>query len=135
VAFEGDFFRSFTYLPLKVVSWIPMDSVANSIVDLVFNVDRLPPAINIVHSDPINWNAVIQDVADAMVRELHLPMPLRLVSFHEWFSLLEKHGSSVHDSCQIKIVSRFSRRIAILLTFLDAAGLETAGFFQGSCAS
>ena len=60
-----------------------MDSVANSIVDLVFNVDRLPPAINIVHSDPVNWNAVIQDVADAMVRELHLPMPLRLVSFQE----------------------------------------------------
>ena len=112
-----------------------MDSVANSIVDLVFNVDRLPPAINIVHSDPVSWNTVIQDVAHAMARELHLPMPLRLVSFQEWFSLLERHCSSLDDSSQIKIVSRFSRRIARLLTFLDAAGLETAGFLQGSCAS
>ena len=112
-----------------------MDSVAKSIVDLVFKIDRLPPAINIVHSDPVNWNAVIQDVADAMAWELHLPMPLRLVSFQEWFSLLEKHGSSLDDSSQIKIVSRFSRRIARLLTFLDAAGLEIAGFLQGSCAS
>ena len=52
---------------LKVVSWLPMDSVAKSVVDLVFNVDRLPPAINIVHSNPVNWNTVIQDVAEAMV--------------------------------------------------------------------
>jgi hypothetical protein len=95
-------------LPLKVVSWLPMDSVANSIVDLVFNVDRLPPAINIVHSDPVNWNAVIQDVADAMVQELHLPTPLRLVSFQEWFSLLEKYGSSLDEAKQVNIVSHFA---------------------------
>ena len=82
---------------MKVVWWIPIDSVAESIVDLVFNVDRLPPAIIIVHSDPANWNAVIQDVADAMVREFHLPTPLRLISFQEWFALPEKHGSSLDD--------------------------------------
>jgi hypothetical protein len=105
-----------------------MDSVTKSIVDLVFNADRLPPAINIVHSDPVNWNAVIQDVADAMVRELHLPTPLRLVSFQEWFSFLVKHGSSLDDSSQVKIVSYFARRMIRLLMFLDAAGLEIAGF-------
>ena len=117
---------------LKVVSWLPMDSVARSVVDLVFSVDRLPPAINIVHSNPVDWNTVIQDVADAMVQELHLPAPLRLVSFQEWFSLLEKHGSSLDETSQVKIVSRFSRRIIRLFTRLDAAGLETAGFLQGS---
>ena len=112
-----------------------MDSVANSIVDLVFNVDKLPPAINIVHSDPVQWNAVIQDVADAMVGELHLPTPLRLVSFQEWFSLLEKHGSSLDETKQVKIVSYFTCRMMRLLILLDAAGLEIAGFLQGSCAS
>jgi hypothetical protein len=109
-----------------------MDSVANSIVDLIFNVDRLPPAINIVHSHPVNWSAVIQDVADAMVQELHLPTPLRLVSFQEWFSLLEKHGSSSDEAKQVKIVSRFAWRMIRLLTLLDTAGLEIAGFLQGS---
>ena len=109
-----------------------MDSVANSIVDLVFNVDRLPPAINIVHSDPVNWNAVIQDVADAMVRELHLPMPLRLVSFQEWFSLLEKHGSSLDEAKQVKIVSHFAWRMIRLPMLLDTAGLKIAEFLQGS---
>jgi len=93
-----------------------MDSVANSIVDLVFNVDRLPPAINIVHSHPVKWNTVIQDVGDAMVQELHLSKPLPLVSFQEWFSLLEKRGGSLDGANQIKIVSRFFFRIVRLLT-------------------
>ena len=84
-----------------------MDSVANSVVDLVFHIDRLPPAINIVHSHPVPWNAVIQDVADAMVQELQLPKPLPLVSFQEWFSLLEKHGNSLDEADQIKIVRSF----------------------------
>ena len=109
-----------------------MDSVAKSVVDLVFHVDRLPPAINVVHSDPVNWNAVIQDVADAMVQQLRLPAPLRLVSFQEWVSLLGKHGSSLDEASQVKIVSHFSRRMIRLLTRLDAAGLEIAGFLQGS---
>jgi hypothetical protein len=108
-----------------------MDSVANSIVDIVFNVARLPPAINIVHSDPVNWNAVIQDVADAMVRELNLLMPLRLVSFHEWFSLLEKHGGSLDEAKQVKIVSHFAWTMIRLPMLLDTAGLEIAGFLQG----
>jgi hypothetical protein len=108
-----------------------MESAAKSIVDLVFNVDRLPPAINIVHSDPVDWNAVIQDVADAMAQELHLPTPLQLVSFQEWVSLLEKHGNSLDEANQVQIVSRFSQRIIRLLTRLDTACLEIAGFLQG----
>jgi len=107
-----------------------MDSVANSIVDLVFNVDRLPPAINIVHSHPVKWNTVIQDVADAMVHELHLSKPLKLISFQEWFSLLEKHGSSLDEANQIKIVSPFFCRIMKLPTSLDSARLEIAKFLQ-----
>ena len=130
MAFEADLFRNFTYLPLKVVSWLPMDSVANSIVDLVFSDDRLPPAINIVHSDPVKWNTVIQDVADAMVQKLHLPTPLRLVSFQEWFSLLEKHGSSLDEAKQVKIVSHFAWRMISVLMLFGAAGLEVAGFLQ-----
>jgi hypothetical protein len=109
-----------------------MDSVAKSIVDLVFNVDQLPPAINIVHSDPVTWNKVIQDVADAMVQELHLPTPLRLVSFQEWFSLLEKQGSLLDEASEVKIVSNFTRRLTRLLMLLNSAGLEIAGFLQGS---
>jgi len=107
-----------------------MDSVASSIVDLVFNVDRLPPAINIVHSHPVKWNMVIQDVADAMVQELQLSKPLQLISFQEWFSLLEKHASSLNEATQVKIVSRFFRILIKLLMPLDSAGLEIARFLQ-----
>ena len=105
-----------------------MQSVAKSIVDLVFHVDRLPPAINIVHSD---WNTVIQDVADAMVQEPHLPTPLQLVSFQEWFSLLEKNSDSLDEANQAKIVSCSPRRIIRSLTGLDVAGLEIARFLRG----
>jgi hypothetical protein len=109
-----------------------MDSVAKSVVDLVFTVDRLPPAINIVHSDPVDWNTVIQDVADAMVQELHLPTPLQLVSFQEWFSLLEKHGSLLDEASEVKLVSHFTWRLTRLLMLLNSAGPEIAGFLQGS---
>ena len=108
-----------------------MDSVAKSVVDLVFHADRLPPAINIVHSDPVNWNAVIQDVADAMVQELHPSVPLRLVSFQEWVSLLEKYGSSLDEASQVKIVSRFSRGIITLLMFLIQPAIKLRNFFEG----
>jgi len=84
-----------------------MDSVANSVVDLVFHVDKLPPAINVVHSNPVSWNAVIQDVADAMIQELNLSKPLPLVSFQEWVSLLDKHANSLDEATQIKIVRSF----------------------------
>ena len=108
-----------------------MESVAKSIVDLVFHVDRLPPAINIVHSDPVDWNAVIQDVADAMVQELHLPTSLQFISFQEWFSLLEKNSDSLDEANQVKIVSCFfPLRIIRLLTGLDVAGLEIARFLR-----
>ena len=112
-----------------------MDSVANTIVDLVFNVDRLPPAINIVHSHPVNWNKVIEDVADAMVHELHLSKPLPLVSFQEWFSLLEKHANSLDEVTQVKIVSRFFRIIIKLLMPLYSASLEITRFLQDSVPS
>ena len=108
-----------------------MQSVAKSIVDLVFHVDRLPPAINIVHSDPVDWNTVIQDVADAMVQEPHLPTPLQLVSFQEWFSLLEKNSDSLDEANQAKIVSCSPRRIIRSLTRLDVAGVEIARFLRG----
>ena len=87
-----------------------MDSVASSVVDSVFDVDRFPPTINIVHSRPDNWNTVIQDVAYAMVQELDLSRPLQLVSFQEWFSLLKIDGDSLDEGTRVKIiVKHFSR--------------------------
>ncbi|KIM36904.1 hypothetical protein M413DRAFT_31301 [Hebeloma cylindrosporum] len=104
-----------------VVSWIPMDSVAQSVMDLVFSVDTLPPAINIVHSNPVTWNSVIQNVADALVQQLHLPAPLPLVSFQEWFSLLKNHGSSLDEANQVKIPALKLRNFFERLARADVA--------------
>ncbi|KAF8953646.1 hypothetical protein BDZ97DRAFT_1767277, partial [Flammula alnicola] len=43
-------------------------------------------ALNVLHSQPIEWNAMIQYVADALVRERNLAAPVPLVPFQDWFS-------------------------------------------------
>ncbi|CAA7263092.1 unnamed protein product [Cyclocybe aegerita] len=90
-------------LPLAsgVVSWLPMDVVSNSILDLVMNSDSrtLPPAMNVLHPEPVPWNTIIEHTARALFQELSLDKPLNLVPFREWFSMLEaRQASSVeHD--------------------------------------
>ncbi|KAF8953018.1 putative aminoadipate reductase [Flammula alnicola] len=85
------------------VSWIPMDTVANCILELSFHAKRYPAALNVLHSQPIEWNAMIQYVADALVRERNLAAPVPLVPFQDWFSRLEKHASSPSDSLKLKL--------------------------------
>jgi thioester reductase-like protein len=92
-------------LPLStgVVSWTPMDSVSDSITELAFHHQRLPPVLNIVHPKSTNWNTIIKPINDALVFQKKLDAPLPLVSFQEWFSNLEGHAQSADQAVELKI--------------------------------
>ncbi|KAJ6534661.1 putative aminoadipate reductase [Mycena vulgaris] len=78
-----------------VISWIPVDAVAQSIFELVLSEKSLPPVLNIVHPYPITWSSMIGTLRAALIRAKGLgPDALQLVSFQHWFKLLESSPDS-----------------------------------------
>lgn len=78
------------------VSWVPMDAVSRTIIDVAFAKDRPPTALNLVHPRPVKWNDVILPVGEAVARQRKLGL-LRVIPFQEWFSLVEKHAKSASE--------------------------------------
>ena len=84
-----------------------MDAVSDCITDLVFQNRRLPSVLNIVHPRPTEWNTIIKLIGDALVLQKKLDSPLGLVSFQEWFSILEAHAQSSDQADEVRIVCVF----------------------------
>ncbi|KDR79161.1 hypothetical protein GALMADRAFT_277673 [Galerina marginata CBS 339.88] len=76
-----------------VSSWVPMHGVAQSIIDVALLKSPNPPALNIVHPRPIPFNNLVTAINGALVKE-GISSTLPLVSFQEWFSLLEARSAA-----------------------------------------
>ncbi|KAF8896177.1 hypothetical protein BD779DRAFT_1608500 [Infundibulicybe gibba] len=89
-------------LPLAdgVISLIPMDAVAQALVDVAFSENCPPTTMNLVHPKPVGWNTMISSIRDASHRELGKTPSL--VPFREWFALLEKHASTPNEDTMKK---------------------------------
>ncbi|KAH8088908.1 putative aminoadipate reductase [Cristinia sonorae] len=77
------------------VAWLPMETVCNTILDVVTasHPERLPSLINIVHPRPISWRSIMQDVSHALgAGEKSLP----LIAFDEWLAKVE--GAASNDT-------------------------------------
>ena len=74
-----------------------MDAVSNCIMELIFHNKRLPPVLNVVHPRPTDWNTVIKLIRDALVLQKKLESPLALISFQEWFYILEAHAKAANQ--------------------------------------
>ncbi|KAJ3731308.1 putative aminoadipate reductase [Lentinula guzmanii] len=73
-----------------VISWIPMDAVADAIVDVGLSSSIPPVAVNLVHPHPIPWSQMIQDVRNAVINAKQLNADaLELVPFRIWFEALQ----------------------------------------------
>ncbi|KAG6883311.1 hypothetical protein C0993_006870 [Termitomyces sp. T159_Od127] len=77
------------------VSWLPMHAVSKAILEIAFSADKLPEAINLVHPRPVQWNRVIDALKLVLDKDRS---SLRVVSFQEWFSLLEKRAKNASDA-------------------------------------
>ncbi|KAE9382787.1 NAD(P)-binding protein, partial [Gymnopus androsaceus JB14] len=76
-----------------VVSWIPMDAVCGALLDVGFNRESVPIAVNVVHPKPVSWTSVVENIRSALIQEKHLSSPsLPLVPYHEWVDAVEQHA-------------------------------------------
>ncbi|KAG6878054.1 putative NRPS-like protein biosynthetic cluster [Termitomyces sp. T159_Od127] len=85
------------WLPILVKSSVALGALpraTGTILDIAFSDDKLPEAINLVHPRPAKWDMVI-DALKAVLDQGG--SSLRIVSFQEWFSLLEKHAKNASD--------------------------------------
>ncbi|KAJ3918426.1 acetyl-CoA synthetase-like protein [Lentinula edodes] len=74
-----------------VISWIPMDAVADAIVDVgLSSPGSLPFAVNLVHPNPVPWSQMILNVQMAVIKSKQLKADaLPVVPFHTWFEALQ----------------------------------------------
>jgi hypothetical protein len=84
-----------------------MDAVSDCITELTSQNQRLPSVLNIVHPRPTEWNTIIKLIGDALVLQKKLDSPLALVSFQEWFSILEACAQSSNQAEEVAIVCIF----------------------------
>jgi hypothetical protein len=108
---------------IKVVSWTPMDAVSNCILELIFRNERLPPVLNVVHPRPTDWNTVIELIRDALVLKKQFNSPLALISFQEWFYILEAHAKAANQENEnelriVRLISFFLEYYYRILTVL-----------------
>ncbi|KAE9396160.1 acetyl-CoA synthetase-like protein [Gymnopus androsaceus JB14] len=76
-----------------VVSWIPMDAVCSALLDVGFNRESVPIAVNVVHPKPVSWTSVYESIRSALIQEKHLSSDsLPLVPYHEWVDAVERHA-------------------------------------------
>ncbi|EKM52305.1 uncharacterized protein PHACADRAFT_260612 [Phanerochaete carnosa HHB-10118-sp] len=67
-----------------VVSWIPVDVVIASLIDLVTSDRPLPELVNIVHPHPTEWHVVFECINGRLGQQ-----PLRMVPFKDWLHAVE----------------------------------------------
>lgn len=87
-----------------VVSWVSMDTVAQTAMDIAFTDGPLPSTINIVHPRPIKWSSLFTALKDAIQESTRGAFSPRMVSFQEWFDILKSaadHKSRADDLRQL----------------------------------
>ncbi|KXN82909.1 L-aminoadipate-semialdehyde dehydrogenase large subunit [Leucoagaricus sp. SymC.cos] len=68
-----------------VISWLPMDKAAQSILDLCFTKEKIPFAVNLIHPRPVAWNQVIKAIQGALVDLLGIdPTSLLMIPLPKW---------------------------------------------------
>lgn len=91
-------------LPLQagVTSWVPMDAVASTILDVALGPDS-PKAINLVHPRPVQFDSLVEEINNTLVSQGIVEQKLRTAPIQEWFSLLEPlaEGASDEDIKQV----------------------------------
>ncbi|KAF8882260.1 male sterility protein-domain-containing protein [Infundibulicybe gibba] len=78
-----------------VVCWVPLDVVASSVLDVALSKDDLPELLNFAHPRPVQWETLIQSIADA-IHKLGGPR-LPIVPFRQWFSAVESSAKRIHE--------------------------------------
>jgi len=90
---------------LQNVAWLPTDAVSGAILDVALGKDKPPIAINVVHPRPVEWEALMKPISDALFAKNITREPLPLIPSAEWYHRLEKHAVNANEETIKRVVS------------------------------
>jgi hypothetical protein len=71
---------------LQDINWVPADTVAGAVVDLIHTEGKLPISLNISHPRPIPWKDMMQFFSRAFAEEGY--HEISIVPWSEWMEEL-----------------------------------------------
>ncbi|KIK65753.1 hypothetical protein GYMLUDRAFT_240230 [Collybiopsis luxurians FD-317 M1] len=117
-----------------VVSWIPMDAVCNTLLDVGFSPEPTPMAVNVVHPNPVPWTFVMETIRETLIEEKSLPAEaLPLVPYSDWLAAVEQRARDPAADTQnipaIKLVDFYRQQAKVDKTLRESnqRGTESAG--------
>jgi thioester reductase-like protein len=92
-----------SYLSPQVVSWLPVNVVADSISEVALSSAKPKPALNLVHPAPVPWKIIMAALAEALrVAKLG---DVALVPYETWLATLAQRAQNASEVDLQKIVS------------------------------
>ncbi|KAI6017887.1 putative aminoadipate reductase [Pisolithus marmoratus] len=79
------------------VAWLPMDAVSGAILDVSLSDEELPIAVNLVHPRPVEFEAIMKPISDALFEKNITKERLPLLHSAEWFRRLEKQAVNANE--------------------------------------
>ncbi|KIO03672.1 hypothetical protein M404DRAFT_1001160 [Pisolithus tinctorius Marx 270] len=79
------------------IAWLPMDAVSGAVLDVTLGDDEPPIAINVVHPRPVEFEAVMKPISDALFEKKITKERLPLLHSTEWFHRLEKQAVNANE--------------------------------------
>ncbi|TFK33793.1 hypothetical protein BDQ12DRAFT_727427 [Crucibulum laeve] len=102
----------------QVVTWVPMGTAAQAVLEVATSVDAPPVTLNLVHPRPISWKDMIELVRYEMAQLNSIDAAsFRLIRFDEWMECLEKHSTvgldedTFHRILALKLIPFFRRMV------------------------
>lgn len=81
-----------------------MDAASQALLDIAFNEESSPFAVNLVHPRPVSWNAIISPLSQLLAKDCD-SSSIAIVPLQEWVSRLEQRAKSISDENVAEIVS------------------------------
>ncbi|KAI6102819.1 hypothetical protein F5141DRAFT_1132778 [Pisolithus sp. B1] len=81
----------------RSVAWLPVDAVSGAILDVALSDDEPPIMVNLVHPRPVEFEAPMKPISDALFGNNITKERLPLVHSSEWFHRLEKEAIDANE--------------------------------------
>ncbi|KAI6156288.1 putative aminoadipate reductase [Pisolithus thermaeus] len=79
------------------VAWLPMDAVSGAILDVALSDEEPPIVVNLVHPRPVEFEALMKPISDALFEKNITRERLALAHSSEWFHKLEKQAINANE--------------------------------------
>ena len=89
--------RYISEVAFQSVAWLPTDAVSGAILDIALGGDEPPLMVNVVHPRPVEWEALMRPISEALFAKNITAEPLPLVPSAEWYHRLEKYAVNVNE--------------------------------------